>query len=219
MSRRPHGRQTSPAPRRTDVLNRDEILSAAVELIERDGVEALSMRKLAAAVDVEAMSLYNHVANKDDVLDGVTGLFFSRIELPAASGDWRADMRSLAEAARSAAHKTPRVATLALSREAVSDAGMVMTSVALTLFEQAGFGLDDSVRLVRTMTGFLTGSLLRELGIGQAGQGPRRAQRLRDSGIPIIARAADALSVFDFDEEYEYGLELMLLAIEHELGR
>jgi TetR/AcrR family transcriptional regulator, tetracycline repressor protein len=214
---RPRAPRTSQAPRRDHTLSRAEILAAALELIERDGVDALSMRKLAAAVDVEAMSLYNHVANKDAVLDGVTGEFFSRITLPPATDDWRADLRTLAALMRATAHQYPRVATLALTREAVSDAGLAATAAALDIFGRAGFGLEDSVQLVRSTMCFLTGTLIRELGLTQTRRDDRqvRAHRLHSSDIPIIVDAADTLAAFDFEKEFEFGVRLLLLAVEH----
>src|SRR3954463_15115569 len=74
-------------------LNRERVLRAAVALADESGSESLSMRKLGEAVGVEAMSLYHHVANKDDLLDGMIDVVFGQIELPSDCGDWKAAMR------------------------------------------------------------------------------------------------------------------------------
>jgi TetR/AcrR family transcriptional regulator, tetracycline repressor protein len=203
------------APRRTAPLTRDEVLTAALDLAERDGVEALSMRKVAAAVGVEAMSLYNHVDGKDDVLDGLTGLFFTRIEIPAPTDDWRADVRALADAFRAAARRYPRVATLALTREAVSDAGVAATAAALAIFRRIGFAPDEAVQMLRTTMGFLIGTLLRELAFAPtfaapADQVEARAAVLRASPYAVIAEAAEPLARLDFDREYRYGVDVMI---------
>ena len=76
-------------PRRKKPLTRDRILQAAIKLADANGIDALSMRKLGKAVGVEAMSLYNHVSNKDDVLDGLVDLFIAELELPAADDGWK----------------------------------------------------------------------------------------------------------------------------------
>jgi AcrR family transcriptional regulator len=141
-------------------LSRPEVLTAALHLIEEHGVAELSMRKLASAVHVEGvMSLYNHVANKNDVLDGVTGLFFDRLELPEPTDDWAHDLRALSDALRALARAYPQTATLALTREAVSDSGIATTAAALTILRRAGFDIDEAVQALRMTTAFLIGFL------------------------------------------------------------
>ena len=81
-------------------LTRERVLHAAVALADESGIESLSMRKLGEAVGVEAMSLYNHVANKDDLLDGMIDLVFGEIDLPSDGTDWKAAMRRRAVSAR-----------------------------------------------------------------------------------------------------------------------
>ena len=82
-------------------LSRERVTTAALLLIDADGLDALSMRKLGAALGVEAMSLYNHVANKDDLLDGMVDLVVSEIDLPSDATDWKEAMRRRAISARS----------------------------------------------------------------------------------------------------------------------
>ena len=74
-------------------LSRDRVLRAAIRLADEGGLESLSMRRLGQALRVEAMSLYKHVANKDDLLDGIADLVTGEFEVPAAGGDWRAAIR------------------------------------------------------------------------------------------------------------------------------
>ena len=79
----------------------------ASRLRDENGIVSLSMRKLGEALGVEAMSLYNDVANKDELLDGMVDLVFSEIELPSGGGDWKTAMRARAQSARKALHATP----------------------------------------------------------------------------------------------------------------
>lgn len=92
-------RMSDPRPTRRAPLSRDRILRAAIKLADRYGLEALSMRKLATALKVEAMSLYNHVANKDELLDGMVDAVIGEITRPTRGGDWRAAMRARATSA------------------------------------------------------------------------------------------------------------------------
>src|SRR3954469_15012987 len=77
-------------------LNRDRVLKAAIRLADKEGIESLSMRKLARSLGVEAMSLYNHVANKGDLVDAMFELVMTEVELPPGSGRWDAAVRSYA---------------------------------------------------------------------------------------------------------------------------
>src|SRR5437899_7642441 len=81
-------------------LTRPHVVAAAVSFADRNGIESLSMRKLGEAVGVEAMSLYHHVANKDDLLDGMIDVVFSEIDLPSGEADWKTAMRHRAISVR-----------------------------------------------------------------------------------------------------------------------
>ena len=81
-------------------LNRDRVLHAAVDLADLGGFDSLTMRKLGVALGVEAMSLYNHVANKEDLLDGMIDIVFSEIELPSSEDSWKTAMRKRAISTR-----------------------------------------------------------------------------------------------------------------------
>src|SRR5215216_4587433 len=81
-------------------LTRERVLRAAVALADESGSESLSMRKLGEAIGVEAMSLYHHVANKEDLLDGMIDVVFGEIDLPSSGTDWKPAMRRRALSAR-----------------------------------------------------------------------------------------------------------------------
>ena len=77
-------------------LTRQRVVAAAVELADRDGIESISMRRLAQELGVEAMSLYTHVRNKDDLLDGMVDAVISEIPLSAGGADWKSSLRQTA---------------------------------------------------------------------------------------------------------------------------
>src|SRR6187399_3364854 len=95
------------AVKRRTPLTRDRVLRAAIALADETGLEALTMRKLGQQLGVEAMSLYNHVANKDDLLDGMIDIVFSEIDPPAAGGDWKAELRGRALSTLAALRRHP----------------------------------------------------------------------------------------------------------------
>ena len=97
----------TPRAERRVPLSRARVLRAAFDRTDKDGVEALSMRKLAQALGVEAMSLYRHVRNKGDIVDGMVDLVFAEIGLPAADVDWKTAMRRRAISAREVLARHP----------------------------------------------------------------------------------------------------------------
>src|SRR5437016_8507653 len=94
--------KTQETPPKRTPLNRQRVLRAAIALADERGAQELTMRKLAKELGVEAMSLYNHVANKDDLLDGMIDIVFGEIEPPAPGGDWKAELRKRAVSTREA---------------------------------------------------------------------------------------------------------------------
>src|SRR6186713_1628213 len=94
--------QIDPRPMQRSPLSKDRVLAAAVELADRDGLEALSMRRLGAELGVEAMALYRHVGNKDELIDGMVDVVVSEIDPPANGPDWKSVMRDRILSARRA---------------------------------------------------------------------------------------------------------------------
>jgi AcrR family transcriptional regulator len=109
----PHTDPTAP-PRAP--LSRDRVLEAAISLADDGGIESLTMRKLGRALGVEAMSLYKHVANKDDVLDGIVDLVEGEIELPSSTKDWKAAIRTCAISAHQVLRRHPWACSLIMTR-------------------------------------------------------------------------------------------------------
>ena len=107
---------TDPTPAPRAPLRRDRVLQAAIRLADEGGIESLTMRKLGRALGVEAMSLYKHVANKDDVLDGIVDLVEGEIELPSSAQDWRAAIRTCAISAHEVLRRHPWAPSLIMAR-------------------------------------------------------------------------------------------------------
>lgn len=201
-------------------LTRERILAAALSLVEREGPAALSMRRLARDLGVEAMSLYNHVGGKAEILDGLAELFLIAIELPPERGDsWEDRIRALARAFRKAALANPKAAALMLTRQLETPASMRPTDASLAVFLDAGFDEQSAVHGLRAFIAFQIGTLLREVTSSPAfsGQDPAaargRTERLAASGFPAAARVAPYLATCDHEAEYYFGVEALLTAM------
>jgi AcrR family transcriptional regulator len=107
---------TNPTPAPRAPLSRDRVLHAAIRLADEGGIESLTMRGLGRALGVEAMSLYKHVANKDDVLDGIVDLVEDEIELPSSAEGWAAAIRACAISAHEVLRRHPWACSLIMSR-------------------------------------------------------------------------------------------------------
>ncbi|WP_081972601.1 TetR/AcrR family transcriptional regulator [Leptolyngbya sp. KIOST-1] len=127
----------SPAPDRP--LSRERILAEAMVLADRGGLEALSMRKLAEALGVKAMSLYNHIANKDDLIDSLIDRVVSEIELPRLDSDWQTAMRRRAISAYAVLLRHPWAALVLMSRLNVGPAMLRYVDATLGCLVEAGF--------------------------------------------------------------------------------
>jgi AcrR family transcriptional regulator len=128
-----------PAPEARIPLSRERILRAALELADESGIESLTMRKLGQTLGFEAMSLYNHVANKDDVLDGILELVLGETHPPAPEGEWDAAIRESAISVYDALRRHPWACALLMSPEHVLATRLEHMDVLLRRLRDAGF--------------------------------------------------------------------------------
>ena len=196
-------------------LTRKRIIATAMELIERDGVEAVSMRRLATELGCGVMSLYSHVPSKPALLDGVAEAVMSGIEIVPAAGDcWQQQIRAQATAFRQIARAHPRCAMVVASRPLSSARIVRPLEAALATLRAAGFGGQESVRIVRALAAYLVGSLLREAGaapgLADASDDGSHRPRLPAAEFPQLSELAAELSDRDPDADFEFGLDLLL---------
>src|ERR1700731_3333724 len=151
------------ATKRRPVLTRDRVLRRAITLADRDGIESLSMRKLGQKLGVEAMSLYNHVRNKEDMLDGMVDVVFSEIDLPANGVDWRTAMRKRAISARQALLRHPWAIGLMESRATPGPATLRHHDWVLGSLRSAAFSIDMAAHAYSILDGYIYGFTLTEL--------------------------------------------------------
>ncbi|GAA3385192.1 TetR/AcrR family transcriptional regulator [Cryptosporangium minutisporangium] len=210
----------TPEPVVRLVLTRERIVHAAVELIERHGAEALSMRAVAAELGVAVMSLYNHVPNKAALMEGVAEYVVAGLDtVPSGTGDWREETRALVRAFRAAAQDYPQAIRVVLTHSIDSTAASRLAERALSLAAKAGFEGATAVRIVHALMAYAVGSQLQALWLGQLidrvseGSAPALA-RVDPAEFPHVVASAPALLAHDPEADFEFGLDLLVAAID-----
>lgn len=206
-------------PKRREPLTRNEIVIAALDLAETEGLEKLSLHKVAAVVGVKTMSLYNHVADKADLLDAMADHILGAIDIPDVDAmDWPDAVRATSQAVRSAAMAQPHCAPLVLVRRLNAPALLPIVEVTLRTALRAGLDATIAVHIMRAHIAFLVGSLLREAGTTAHGTTATivatSEAELRAAGLPSVARAASELAFCDHDAEFAFGVELFIASVQ-----
>jgi AcrR family transcriptional regulator len=156
--------QTKAGPRAP--LSRERALGAAVSLADAEGIEALTMRRLAQELGIEAMSLYHHVANKSDVLDGMVEHVFAEIELPAdCAGDWRVAMLRRAASVRAALTRHPWAIGIMESRTSPGPATLRHHDAVLGCCRDAGFPVELAAHAFSLIDSYIYGFVLQEVNL------------------------------------------------------
>jgi AcrR family transcriptional regulator len=209
-------------------LSRDRILNAALLLADRKGVEALSMRELGRELGVRAMSLYKHVANKDDVLDGIVDIVVSQIDLPTQGAEWRKAMGDRARSARKVFRKHPWIAALfesRLTRSQQTPVRLRYLNSILGLLRQNGFSVSSAYRALLLIDSYLYGFTLQEMnwqledGNASRSEEETVVQLLMETYPYLFETYAHAGSqnsdfCMHLDTEFDLGLELIFDALE-----
>jgi len=169
-------------------LTRERILEAALALLDRDGLEALSMRKLGEALGVEAMSLYNHVPNKAALLDGIHERILTSVPASPATKDWRRFARHQARALHATLCAHPNAIALFATRPAATTASFARLEHYLQVLREAGFSAFDSLRVVHVVMSFVVGHAMWSVGISDDGSLDREAELEFEFGLDALLR-------------------------------
>jgi AcrR family transcriptional regulator len=206
-------------------LSKERVLGAAVALADAQGVEALSMRKLAQELGVVPMALYKHVANKDELLDGMVDVIVGEIDPPAGATDWKTAMRRRVLSARGALLRHPWASRVMESRTSPTPAVLAYMDSMIGMFRAGGFSIDLTHHAMHAMGSRLLG-FSQELFDETADVGPGMdAETLRELAgtFPhitelVVAITHDQASVVgvgcDDQFEFEFALDLMLDGLE-----
>ena len=209
---------------RRSPLTREQVLRSAVEIADRDGIAALSMRALARHLGVEAMSLYHHVANKEALLDGMVDLVFAEIHVPRVGEDWQDEMRLRSHSGREVLTRHRWAVGLMDSRRNPGFATLRHHDAVIGCLRAAGFSVALAAHAFALLDSQLFGFMVQALSLPFEGGG----EDLHELAGSILSEVpADALPHFvelatthvlqpgyDFGDEFGYGLELILDGLE-----
>src|SRR6267143_5620342 len=217
------GSRTKPAAEPRSPLNRERVLRAAVALADDSGIGSLSMRKLGDALGVEAMSLYNHVANKGDLLDGMVDFVFSEIDLPAGGADWKTSMRERAISARQALARHHWAIGLMESRTSPGPATLRHHDAVIGSLRQGGFSMEMAAHAYSVLDGYIYGFALTKMNLPFdtsqeiANVAHEMLQPFPVNEYPNLVQFLSEHVMkpgYDYGDEFEYGLDLILDALE-----
>ncbi|MBF2014161.1 MAG: TetR/AcrR family transcriptional regulator [Rivularia sp. T60_A2020_040] len=210
-------KRDNPEPIPQLPLSRERVLDAALSMADREGIEALSMRKLAQELGVKAMSLYNHVTNKDDILDGIVDIVISEIERPDLGLDWKIAMRRRSISAHAVLLCHPWMITTMVSRVNKGAAMLHYVDATLGCLNEAGFSLEMADYAWNAIDSHIYGFTLQELNFPfEPGEYAQKAKNyislIPVNRYPYLNQLAHYVmegrynGVYDF----EFGLDLIL---------
>jgi AcrR family transcriptional regulator len=207
-------------------LSRERVVAAAVAIADERGVPAVTMRELASRLGVEAMSLYNHVANKDEILDAMVDLVIAEVDLPDDVEDWREAMRRRAVSAHAVFARHPWAPLLIDSRESSGPARLHYFDWVLGALMRAGFAVDDAARAFSLLDSYVYGFGIQQFNLSAGGGASQEemAEALL-AAIPIETyphlhrMASHAMQAgYDAEADFAFGLGLILDGLERMLA-
>ena len=204
-------------------LSRERVLQTALKLADQGGLESLSMRKLGQELGVEAMALYYHFANRDEIVDGIVDLVFSEIELPAQDVEWRTAMRRRAISLRDALLRHRWAIGLMESRRDPGPSNLRHHDAVIGNLRAAGFAMAMVAHAYSLLDGYIYGFALTKMNL-PFDSGAEVVEMARDMLAPFPAGEYPNLVAFitehamkpgyDFGDEFEYGLDVILDGLE-----
>jgi AcrR family transcriptional regulator len=211
------------------ILSRDRIVEAAVAVVDDEGIDALTMRAVSKRLDSGTMSLYRHVASREELLDLVLEAMAGEIAVSPLSGRWREDLATIAGDIRAGLLKRPQLTVLLTSRSGRGGAELPMLDRTLGVLRDAGFGRRGAVRANQALGNFVAGAALWEaVGLGGSQGGDREARReavaemtaaLPTDVFPNLAWVGARIADDTVDDRFEFGLTCLLDGFEAYLVR
>lgn len=225
-------KQASPKPKRTPSgrlpVTRDRAVVSAIALADADGLAALTMRKLAEALGVEAMSLYHHVANKEDLLDGMIDSVFGEIDLPRQDADWKLEMQRRAESVRVVLLRHPWAIGIMESRVSPGPSILRHHDAVLGCLRGGGFAVPMAAHAFALIDSYVYGFVLQEVNLPFNDQD--EIGEMLEQIMPMLSAEEyphlAELTVehvmkpgYRFGNEFAYGLSLILDGLQRDMRR
>ncbi|MEV5070624.1 TetR/AcrR family transcriptional regulator [Microbacterium sp. LMI12-1-1.1] len=206
-------------------VTRDRILQAAIALADRGGLESLSMRKLAADLQIEAASLYYHVRNKGDLLDGMADVVFGEMGRPSPGEEWKAALAKRAASTREVLVRHPWAIPIIDSRTTPGAATLRYLEDAIAFLREAGFSIAMAAHVLSVLDSYVRGFAMQEVSlpldpggsIEAATESILEQQPMMSNAYPHLAEMAGALILqpgYAYGNEFSFGLGLILDGLE-----
>lgn len=190
------------------------MLDAALAYVDREGLAALSMRKLGAELGVEAMTLYYYLPNKDAVLDGVVERVLATAVAPAAGPDWQAWLREFAVSLRTALLGHPHVLPLVVSRPITTPASLTAVERGIQALHAAGFPLGRAFDVLNAVAVFTIGHATAEVGVTASQDGGADwtgfVAALDPAEFPMIVEASRTGAGVEDESRFHFALDALL---------
>ena len=214
--------KTTKTPKERPQLSRERILAGAVAVADQGGVDALTIRSLAAHLGVKPMSLYYYVANKSEILDAIVDGIFNEISLPTVDGDWRAEIHLRATSARHVLRRHSWVIGLLESRTSPGPATLRHHDAMLGTLRGAGFSIQMTAHAYALIDSYVYGFALQEAALPF--DGPENVtevavammEQFASGQYPHLVELATEHILqpgYDFGDEFDFGLDLILDAL------
>jgi TetR/AcrR family transcriptional regulator, tetracycline repressor protein len=216
LQSKPNKARRAPGRPRDPSLSRERVLSAATTLLDRDGPDALTMRRLAANLEVSPMALYNHFDGKQDLMRGVAEHLVGQIDFASGHGDWRERIRFCFRRLRSAILAHPGSVRLMEQLEQAPLAVFRPMEVTLAALEEAGLSAGEALKSYFLLTNFTMGQVSYEVRGPFNSLDPTKALasgHLRGAEFEHIEAAA-SFERWDFDGAFEFGLSVIIAGLE-----
>ena len=216
---------TTKRPQRRAPLSRELVLDTAVKLADRGGLESLSMRKLGQELGVEAMALYYHFANKEELVNGMVDLVFSEIDLPAASTDWKSAMRQRARSLRDVLLRHQWALGLMESRRKPGPADLRHHDAVIGSLRSAGLDMPMIAHAYSLLDSYIYGFALFAMNLPfHPSEEVAELGRVTLQGFPVdvypnlVAYISGMRPGYDYADEFQYGLDLVLDGLQRAAG-
>ena len=216
MERASEVRRAGRRPR----VSREQVLDAALELADEGGLAAVTMASVGARLGVEAMSLYRHIGNKEEMLDGMVDRVFAEIEVPADARDWRDALRRRAVSEHAALRRHPWAIGLMESRSQPGPATLGHHDAMVAILFRAGFDGRGATRVYNVLDSYVYGFALQEATLPFSS--PEEMASMSEQMLAAVADAYPNLATvqrelvgsgFDYADEFEAGLDIILGAL------
>jgi AcrR family transcriptional regulator len=220
------GRRPTEVANRAPV-NRDRTLAAALAVADSEGIQAVTMRRLARELGIEAASLYHHVEGKDQILDGLVDVVAAEIELPVSSADWRQTVSQRAHHTRTVLRRHPWAVSLMASRTSPGPATLRLLETGIRCFREGGFSVVLAAHAISTVDSYVHGFVLQEVNLPFRDESELAAMTaaIMDSFPASEFPYLFELTVehvlqpgYDYGQEFDSGLSLVLNGVATLLG-